>query len=43
MAVEDLERNGIAETLEQARARTLALLEGLSEEQLSRLLPLSVE
>jgi len=31
-----LERNGIAETLEQARARTLALLEGLSEEQLSR-------
>ena len=34
--MEVLERDGIAETLEQARARTLALLEGLSEEQLSR-------
>jgi iron(II)-dependent oxidoreductase len=36
VAVEVLERNGIAEILERARARTLALLEGLSEEQLSR-------
>jgi iron(II)-dependent oxidoreductase len=34
--MEVLERNGIAETLERARARTLALLEGLSEEQLTR-------
>ena len=34
--MEVLERNGIAETLEQARGRTLAMLEGLSEEQLSR-------
>jgi iron(II)-dependent oxidoreductase len=36
VTVETLDRNGIAETLARARARTLALLEGLSEEQLSQ-------
>lgn len=36
MVVKGMDRNEISETLIAARARTLALLEGLSDEQLSR-------